>query len=288
VIALVTGASGFVGRHLVSTLIADGVEVHAAVRSSSTRPPPSVPGVRVHRLNDPSSQIPEVVHTVQPAVVFHLATHFAARHQPSEIIAMLESNVVFGTTLTQACAETGARFVHATSAWQHFEGASYEPVSLYAATKQALVDIIEYFRVAEGLDAREVCLFDTYGPDDDRGKLISLLITTARSGAELAMSSGNQLIDLVHIDDVVSALLVAARAGRVEDRLVARTGAPLRVRELAEIIAEVSGQELKLRWGARPDRGREMVNDWAVSGNNLGWRPKVALRDGIAELWREL
>ncbi len=286
-IALVTGASGFVGRHLVRRLAASGVEVHAVVRSSSTRPAPAVPDDRVHRLADPSAEIAAVVEQVQPEVVFHLATHFAARHQPAEIIEMMNSNVVFGTTLAQACAAQRARLVHTTSAWQHYQGADYEPVSLYAASKQALVDVIEYFRLVEGLDAREVCLFDTYGPDDDRGKLVSALLASARNGNSMQMSSGLQLIDLVHIEDVVAALRLAADVPRYSQRMVVRTGHPITVRQLAATVAEVSGRALGLEWGARPDRGREMLSDWAIPAENHGWTPKIGLADGLGRLWQD-
>jgi len=287
VTAVVTGASGFVGRHLVRALTTSGVDVHAVVRASSTRPAPAVPETRIHRLDEPSAEIAEVIEKVQPDVVFHLATHFAARHQPSEIIAMMESNVVFGTTLAQACAAQRARLVHTTSAWQHYQGADYEPVSLYAASKQALVDVIEYFRIVEGLDAREVCLFDTYGPDDDRGKLVSALLTSARNGTSMQMSSGLQLIDLVHIDDVVAALRLAAEVPSFGQRMVVRTGQPIMVRQLAATVAEVSGRPLGVEWGARPDRGREMTADWVIAAENHGWTPQIALVDGLAQLWQD-
>lgn len=284
--ALVTGASGFVGRHLVRALSEAGAQVHAVVRTTSSRHRPSGPGITVHELGQPAVEIGEVIEAVRPDTVFHLATHFSARHLPAEIISMLEANVVFGTTLAQACAATQTRLVHATSAWQHYGGAGYEPVSLYAATKQALVDIIEYFRVVEGLDSREVCLFDTYGPEDDRGKLTGALLTAARTGAELDMSSGNQLIDLVHIDDVVGALLVAGEAEHFSGRMVVRTGRPVTVRDLAAIIEEVSGAALRINWGSRPDRGREMITDWEIAANNGRWQPQRSLRDGLADLWR--
>lgn len=283
---VVTGASGFVGRHLTRALVARGDEVHAVLRVGSTRPVPELPVAQLHRLDDPRGQISSVIDAVRPELAFHLATHFAARHVPGETLAMLDSNVVFGTMLAQACALRGVRLVHTTSAWQHLGGAEYNPVSLYAATKQALVDIVEYFRVVERLDAREVCLFDTYGPDDDRGKLVGFLMAARREGRTVEMSSGKQLVDLVHIDDVVAALLVAAGAGNFGRRLVVRSGQPVSVRVVVDLLNEVSGGALSVRWGARPDRGREMVDDWPVAGESHGWAPAIPLRDGLARLWQ--
>ena len=79
-------------------------------------------------------------------------------------------------------------------------------MSLYAATKQALAVIVEYYVRVRGLDATTVTLFDTYGPGDVRPKLVPLLLRAARDGAPVDMSDGGQLIDLTYVDDVVAGL----------------------------------------------------------------------------------
>lgn len=284
---LVTGANGFIGRHLCGHLAAAGEDVHAIVRTASSRVVVHHPGVTIHTLQDSTAQYPAVAASVQPAVVFHLATLFAPRHWPSDIARMVEANVTFGTTVAEAAASDGARLVHATSAGQHYAGAEYSPVSLYAATKQALCDIIRYFTEEAGLQASEVCLFDTYGPGDDRKKLIWLLLEHAASGTQLPMSSGHQLVDLTHVDDVVAALVQVATDPPLGARLVARSGSPLTIRGLAALVEQVTGRKVDTRWDERPVRPREMEEDWVVSGAATSWRPRIDLVTGLAQLWAE-
>lgn len=284
---LVTGASGFIGRHLCSRLAAAGEDVHAVVRATSSRVVSHPAAITIHSVQDSNAEYAAVADAVQPAVVFHLATLFTPRHEPTEIARMVEANVTFGTTVAHATARGGARLVHATSAWQHYAGAEYSPVSLYAATKQALCDIVRYFTETQGLLANEVCLFDTYGPCDDRRKLIWLLLEHAASGEPLPMSAGHQLVDLTHVDDVVAALVHAAAGPPLGGRLVARSGSPLTVRALAALVEQVTGRAIDTRWGQRPARPREMEEDWAVSGAPTSWRPQVTLTSGVAELWEE-
>lgn len=283
---LVTGASGFVGRHLCAHLVAAGHEVHALVRES-TKNPVFPDGIETHRVKDPVAAVGALVNELRPDGIAHLATLFAAKHSPTQISGMIEANVTFGTAVAEAAAGNGARLVHATSAWQHYSGAEYSPVSLYAATKQALVDILRYYAEVEGLPVGEVCLFDTYGRNDARGKLVSLLINHAESGAPLLMSSGRQLIDLTHVSDVARAFEIALAGAVDNSRLVVRSGTPLQVRDLARLIEEVTSRQLNIVWGARPDRAREMVQDWEVSGSSTAWTPQQDLKTGIADLWAE-
>jgi nucleoside-diphosphate-sugar epimerase len=186
--------------------------------------------------------------------VFHLATLFAPRHAASEIVRMVDANVAFGTVVCDASSQGDARLVHTTSAWQHYGSAAYSPVSLYAATKQAFCDIVTYFVEAEGLRAGEVCLFDTYGPDDDRNKLVSVLLDRAATGASLPMSSGHQLTDLTHVDDVVAALVHAACSEPPPRRLVARSGQPRSIRALVELVEQVTGRHIDAQWDVRDAR----------------------------------
>jgi nucleoside-diphosphate-sugar epimerase len=282
---IVTGANGFIGRHLCSHLAALGEDVHAVTRATSARVGSHRPEVTIHTLRDSGAEYAAVADVVHPAVVFHLATFFAQRHDPTQIARMVEANVTFGTAVADAAARGGARLVHATSAWQHYEGAQYSPASLYAATKQALCDVVQYFTECEGLAADEVCLFDTYGPCDDRKKLVWLLLEHAANGAPLPMSSGHQLIDLTHVDDVVAALVHAATAPPLGARLVARSGRPLTVRALAVLVEQVTGRAIDTRWEDRPARPREMERDWTVPGAKTSWRPKIDLATGVTQLW---
>jgi nucleoside-diphosphate-sugar epimerase len=231
-----------------------------------------------------------LIRDASPDVVFHLASHFLAQHRPEDVTPLIRSNVLFGAQLLEAMANHGAfRLVNAGTSWQHYESRDYSPVNLYAATKQAFEDILRYYAEGGSLRAVSLNLFDSYGPGDPRPKLFTLLRRVAEQGEVLEMSPGEQLIDLVYIDDIVDCFVRAADrllAGQVtcHERYAVTSGSPVKLRELVELYARVIGKPLPIAWGGRPYRPREVMVPWHTGMTLPGWQPRVGLAEGLARM----
>lgn len=287
-VALVTGATGFVGGHLARRLVRDGWQVHVLSRAGSRLPEaPEFTQVTNHVHDGSTEGMVACVAKAKPDVVFHLASLFLSQHATKDIEPLIASNVLFGNQLLEAMRiNEVSRIINTGTSWQHYNNEDYNPVCLYAATKQAFESILEYYVQACGLKAITLKLFDTYGPDDHRPKLFHLLNKAASTGEPLDMSAGEQLIDLVHIDDVVEAYLIAAQ--RLLDEKVTQhecyavsSGQPLPLKKLVELYAAVTEQALHVNWGARPYRYREVMVPWNRGIGLLGWYPSVSLTAGI-------
>jgi nucleoside-diphosphate-sugar epimerase len=287
--ALVTGATGFVGTHLARRLVTDGWDVHVVVRPGSdlTRLGPTADRVKAHAYDGTTEGLAALIGGARPDVVIHLASLFLVQHTPADVAGLVASNVLFGTQLAEGMVRHGVtRLLNTGTSWQHFEGREYSPVNLYAATKEAFAAVLGYYVEIRGLRVLTLTLSDTYGPDDPRPKLLTLLRQTAASRQPLAMSPGEQLMDLVHIDDVVEAYLLSAErllADAVEGHecYAVSSGAPQPLREVVAVFEEAAGVDVPIQWGGRPYRPREMLRPWRRGATVPGWRPRVGLRDGI-------
>ncbi|HEV8411085.1 MAG TPA: NAD-dependent epimerase/dehydratase family protein [Gemmatimonadaceae bacterium] len=290
--ALITGVTGFVGGHLARRLAAEGWEVHGVVRR-----PPGDPAVRAlhgicaaHYHDGTMESLTRLVALSRPTVVFHLAARFVAEHRPADIDLLVRDNVLFGAQLLEAMGLAGAkRIVNAGSAWQHFKNAEYSPVSLYAATKKAFGDLLQYFVEANGVHAITLELSDTYGPGDTRRKLIAIMLDAEKNKRELSMVSGELPLNFVHVDDAVSAFVMAAR--RLTENKVAghevyavRSDEPVTVRDLFAIWEKSRGAALGARWGERPYRAREVLEHWSQGTLLPGWSAGISLSEGLRTL----
>jgi len=285
--ALVTGASGFVGPHLTRRLLADGWRVAVVARAASALPADLEGRCRVVRADVEAVRFAREVADVGADVCFHLATHFTGVHGPADVDPMVEANLRLGTRLADALAAgDGAAFVNVGTVWQHHAGRPYGPTSLYAATKQAFADVLQYYAECTPLRVVTVELGDTYGPGDRRRKLLQALVEAAGSGAALQMSPGEQLVDMTHVTDVVEALLHGVPlAGRDAPAFAVR-GEEMTVREFVDLVGQVLGTPVPVVWGARGYRPREMTERWAHTPPLPGWSARIGLRRGLEELLR--
>ena len=308
---LITGATGFVGSHLARRLVAEGKDVHILIRATSSLAAiQDIAGhLTIHRMGSANASakvyatnaatapatacVTEAITKANPDVVFHLAAMFRAEHAPEDIAPMIEANVTFTTQLLEGMMQTGAKtLINTGTSWQHYpqhyQKASYDPVCLYAATKQAAEDIITFYCNAHGFRAIKLKLFDTYGPGDTRNKLLNIFKRACESETPIAFSAGEQLIDLVHIDDVINAYQVAAQqawqlGNATHEKYGVNSDDPLLLRDLAERYEAITSKRLNIAWGGRPYRAREVMQTPTLP-RPPGWAPVITFDAGLSEL----
>lgn len=290
-IALITGGTGFIGSHLIRHLLFKGWRVHAVVRpSSNVAGELEFAGVTWHRHDGSTKGLTAILFEVNPNVVFHLASLFLSQHHPEDLDGLVASNVLFGAQLLEAMDISGNHnLVNTGTSWQNYENLIYNPVNLYAATKQAFEDIARYYVEARGLRMITLRLSDTYGPNDPRPKLLTLLKRALSTKEKIEMSPGEQLIDLVYIDDVVEAFRLAGERlmegkGSSIEIYAVTSGKPITLKDLVWKFAKISGQPLQIHWGGRPYRPREVMMPPDIYGPLPNWKAKLSLEEGLIRI----
>ncbi len=243
--------------------------------------------VEVHEHDGSAERLIEIVESVRPSIVYHLASMNQMEHQAGDLAALVQSNILFGTQLLEAMrAHNIQHLVNTGTYWQYASDGSYDPICLYAATKQAFDAILTFYARAYGLRCLTLVLFDTYGPHDSRRKLVPLLLGAAESAVALDLSPGQQRMALTYVDDVIDAyehatvLLQAMPAGSCEAWDV-RSVETITLRELVEAVSQQLGRALPVRWGARDYRPRERMIPSGTGRTLPGWTARTSLRDGL-------
>ncbi len=285
---LVTGATGFVGGHLVRRLLNNQYEVHVLIRPETDQK--QLKSTIVHTHSGSTQNMIETIQDVQPDAVIHLASLFIGEHESSDIEDLIKSNVVLSTQLVEAMSVNGVcPLINVGTSWQHHADADYNPVNLYAATKQAFRSLLSFYVETSNIRVINLELFDTFGPNDRRDKLFNLLNRLRVTGETISMSPGYQYLDPIYIDDVCDAFLVALKrlnSGQVKrsETYSVCSEESIQLRELVKIYENVSKTKLNVEWGGRPYRAREVMQPWSEGVTLPGWSPKVSIEDGIKML----
>ena len=289
---VITGGNGFVGSSLISRLLAEGVEIHALVNANHQRLDRILPRECIHVLEGDIGSAAELVSRLAPDCIFHLAAVYSEPVSPATVLKMIEGNLTLGACLLFAATHCSSKpvFVNTGTYWQFDETSAYAPNTLYAATKQAFQDLLVFYRMHMGVASVSLILYDTFGEHDTRPKLWRRLAMSP-PGERIELSSGEQTIQLVHIDDIVSAFVSAAdllqQGTTLEPVYSVSAEQPHKLKDLVEAFNEQARLQLDLRWGALPYWEGQVSEPWI--GKRLpGWEPNVQVLPALIEMTKRL
>jgi len=279
---IVIGAGGFLGGHLVAHFR----ERQQAVHPLSYRPDQHGPFLEGFRA---------LLARAPPAAVILAGASQNGRDDPASLAELALSNIVLPAAIAALLRDHAPECCLLTygTSWQTGESGAVEPFNAYAASKTAAEAMLDHFALA-GVRSATLRLYDTYGPADRRNKVVNLIADAIARRSDLPMSSGGQVIELVHIRDVLAAtditldLLRSSEPGR--HRVFAlRSGAPVTILEVLGVMLRLAGLDGAefIRPGVYPYRPRERFALFPDTVTPPGWRPAVTLEDGLRELLEE-
>lgn len=293
--AFVTGATGFLGRHLCRELLEWGVSVTALVRKSpraaAARLPEGVE-VRAGDLEKPARKlVPDGTD-----YVFHLAARTSPHASAGDPLGVFETNALATARLLEdvRVREIGlSRFVFASSSLVYApsagrriaESAKLQPASPYAASKAAAEAHAYAYGAVYGLPVTAVRVFNAYGPGQSRSFVVPSILEQCAQPGDVRLGNLWPVRDFVFVTDVVDLMWRAARSPKARaEAFNAGTGRGTSVKDLARACMAVTGSHGKVL--STVNRRRTMETDYLVADPSkgqrlLGWKAQTDLKEGL-------
>ena len=288
---LITGASGFIGRHLLQNITPDTTEIHTISRKKATFSRP------VHQHNGDISDeqfVRRCITETEPDIIFHLAAYkariltteaFYASFQSNlmgtlnilhqaENLPSLKSIVVLGTAEEYGNIETPFR-----------EGFREMPVSPYSLSKLYVSHLCELFNRLNDLPVTVLRPTLAYGPGQGADMFLPSLIIALINNRHFDMSPGDQTRDFIFVDDLVEALILASVNTKVHGQIInIGSGIPVKLANLAMNLEKMLNRNGLVHHGSIPYRKNEIMEycvDLRKAEGLLHWRAKTSLEAGL-------
>jgi UDP-glucose 4-epimerase len=290
---LVTGGSGFIGRHVVSELSAAG----SYVRVVDLQPHP-----------DPSVDVVQG-DIAEPSIVaaaldggFDAVVHLAALTQVLNSLQQPEvafrTNVAATALLLEASREAGVTalaFASTNAVIGPIAGEAIteetplRPLTPYGATKAAGEMLMSAYTASYGVRCACMRLTNVYGPGmQAKDSIVARLMRAIRLGTTFEIyGDGRQVRDYVHVSDVVAAIRLALANDHWSGPTVIGTGTSLSVLDVVDEVRRVTGSELHVEHGAaKPGEMPAVIVDHGRA-RAAGWTPQYTFSEGLVAVWDE-
>jgi UDP-glucose 4-epimerase len=306
--AIVTGGAGFIGSHLAERFLREGWTVHI-IDNLVTGKRANLPAeATFHELDIRDPRVVELIAAEKPDVLAHLAAQMDVRRSVEDPVYDASVNIIGSLNLLEAVrkhspttrvvfASTGGALYGDNTTPPNFEDFKKDPESPYAVSKLTVEHYFGYYGRVHKLDCVAMRFGNVYGPRQDphgEAGVVAIFCGRILQGKPLTIfGDGQQTRDYVYVGDVAEAMwdgatkplppigLLDARAFNVG------TGIGTSVVDLAKILLEEAGTKVPLEFAPkRPGEAQESFVDASKAGRLLGWKPRVTLREGLAQSFR--
>ncbi|ENN95793.1 NAD-dependent epimerase/dehydratase [Methanocaldococcus villosus KIN24-T80] len=277
---LLTGATGFLGSHLLESLLKENYNVIILKRSFSNT-------WRIQHLLDnviyydiDKVELEKPFKENQIDVVIHTATSYGRKNE--KISEIVDTNLMFPLKLLELCT-----FFNIDT---FFNTDTILPKNLnyYVLSKKQFLEYGKRMCDEYNLRFINIKLEHMYGPKDDNTKFIPYIIEKIlKNEKEIDLTKGEQERDFIYISDVVSAYItVLNKLDNFEKKfynIEVGVGNPIKIRDLVILIKKLCNSNIKLNFGAIPYRKNEIMKSYANIDflKSLGWEPKISIEEGL-------
>ena len=276
-----TGHSGYIGSHFVKFLTALGHSPFLIGRKNVRIS--AIPKCTTSTLWNSTRELSKQLMDLDNPIIVNIAGLFASDHKTADFTQLVEANFGYSLSIMEAISDIpNAQLVNIGSSWEYDDFGRDDPQNLYAQLKACNSNVAKWYAANYDMKIINLKLNDTFGGNDQRTKLMPTLKRHYNAGSVAQLRYSEQLINLLHIDDVCEGLLTAAYTTSSLPSKTCETAflygnETLKLSELVKRINSLSSQKLKAHFQGKSPTEYQLRGVWDQSPSLNDWKPNMTL-----------
>jgi len=276
----IIGAGGFLGSNLYQSLIKKkSIKI---IKFSSFK----------KEKHNWINKVSKEIRIYKPEIIINCSASQLLGDDKKSVKELIETNIFSQSIFLREALRHKAfkSFITFGTKWELDSKGNTRPLNYYAATKAAVDEVFKFFCLDHKVSIYSLKIFDTYAKNDKRDKFINLLKKSYKKNKTFKMTAGNQLIDLVNIEDVVDLVKIILKDIINKKKVgfykyTVSSKKPIKLKQLIKKLMPVLNKKLKISIGSLKYRNKETMHPTTFFFNYPGWTPKRNLINELKKIF---
>ena len=208
---LLTGSSGFLGSHILTYLLKNKIKVFDVLKKKRKNNKLNKKLANKYENYQPIfynsySDLEKKLKKIKIDIVIHCATFYSLGEDYKTILKLINSNLIFSLLITKNSIYNCKKFINFGSMMEYSQGNNFSPENFYAVTKYSFQKIEEFYKLRNNIKFYDLKLYETYGDNDERKKIIPTIIKNYSQNKITKIISKNLKMNFVHIESLIQVI----------------------------------------------------------------------------------
>ena len=247
---LITGGTGFIGSNLLKNLYPKN-QIFLILRKNSK----NIKQIKDYKkikiiFYKEFDELNKKLKRINIDVVIHCATHYVKNHTYKDVLELNKSNILFGNIILENIKIMKTKkFINFSTVWEDYNSIKDNNCNLYSAYKKSFSTMIKFYsKILPGVNFFNIMISDTFGENDNRPKIINVLKKNYKSNKITKIISKNLFINLLNIDDIVSATNLIINKNIEAGKYLVKNQLNYKMIDLINTFNKNADKKLKVKW----------------------------------------
>ena len=274
---LLTGSSGFIGSNILN-IFSKYYKFYILVRKKPSNKYLKNKNISVIKFKNYNS-LNSKLNKIRVDIVIHCATHYVKDHKFQDIEKLCHSNLMLGNVILENLTKLKAsKFINFSTVWEDGNAKKDNIENLYSAYKKSFSTILSFYKKSlKKVNFYELMVFDTFGNNDHRKKIIHTLKINYNKNKSTTIISKNLFMNLLNISDIINAIDLILKKNVVPKKYSITNNFNIKILDLVKIFNKQNQKKLKVKW-----LSNNLIKYKIYPYDKLnGWKPKNSYIEDI-------